>query len=139
MALLDEKTFLSFNKQDMYKIYIDISKKLREKDTFIEKIMTQLAEKFLVNKMVSCLDNREHAMIEVAIQTDNNEQVRDFQKISQSSFQSSAWRSIIEKLATISIVALIQWWNCSFLWVSSIRSRRQYAIEATIENCKSSI
>ena len=31
MALLDEKAFLSLNKPDMYKIYIDISKKLQKK------------------------------------------------------------------------------------------------------------
>ena len=80
MALLDEKAFLSLNKQDMYKIYIDISKKLQEKDTFIEKVITQLAEKLLDNKVVSGQDSRKHAMVEVAIQTDNNEQVRDFQK-----------------------------------------------------------
>ena len=53
MALLDEKAFLSLNKQDMYKLYIDISKKLQEKDTFIEKVITQLAEKLLDNKVVS--------------------------------------------------------------------------------------
>ena len=82
MALLDQKAFLSLNKQDMYKIYIDISKKLQEKDTFIEKVITQPAEKLLDNKVVSGQDNREHAMVEEAIQTDNSEQVRDFQKTS---------------------------------------------------------
>ena len=82
MALLDEKAFLSLNRQDMYKIYIDISKKLQGKDTFIEKVFTQLAEKLLDNKAVSGQDIREHAMVEVAIQTDNSEEIRDFQKIS---------------------------------------------------------
>ena len=65
----------------MYKIYFDISKKLQEDDTFIEKVMTQLAEKLLDNKVVSGRDNRENAMVESAIQTENNEQIRDFQKI----------------------------------------------------------
>ena len=81
MALLDEKAFLSLNKQDMYKIYFDISKKIQEKDSFIEKVITQLAEKLLDNKVESGQDNREHAMVEVAIQTNNTEQVRHFQKI----------------------------------------------------------
>ena len=82
MALLDEKAFLSLNKQDMYKINIDISIKLQEKDTFVKKGITQLAEKLLYNKVVSGQDKSEHAMVEKAIQTDNNEQERDFQKIS---------------------------------------------------------
>ena len=77
-----KQAFLSLNRQNMYKIYIDIFKKLQEKDTFIERVITQLAEKLLDNKFVSGQDNREHAMVEVAIQTDNSEQVRDFQKIS---------------------------------------------------------
>ena len=100
MAPLDEKAFLSLNKQDMFKIFIDISKKLQEKDSFIEKVITQLAEKLLDNKVVSGQDNREHVMVEVAIQTDNNEQVRDFQKISIKDFNETLviGSSIIGKL-----------------------------------------
>ena len=56
--------------------------KITRKGHVYLKIMLQLAEKLLDNKMVSGQDNREHAMVEVAIQTDNNEKIRDFQKIS---------------------------------------------------------
>ena len=50
--------------------------------------------------MLSGQDNREHAMVEVAIQTDNNEQVRDFQKISIKDVNESLviGSSIIGKL-----------------------------------------
>ena len=47
---------------------------------FIKKVITQLAENLLDNKVVNGQDNRDHDMVEVAIQTDNNEQVRNFQK-----------------------------------------------------------
>ena len=50
--------------------------------------------------MVSGQNNREHAMVEVAIQTDNNEQVRDFQKISIKDVNNNLviWSSNFGKL-----------------------------------------
>ena len=50
--------------------------------------------------MVSGQDNRKHSMVEVAIQTDNNEQVADFQNISNEDVNKNLviGSSIIPKL-----------------------------------------
>ena len=53
MSTLQERTFMMLNKEEMNKIYVEISTILSEKDNFTQNFVAKLANKELDNDLVS--------------------------------------------------------------------------------------
>ena len=88
--MIDKQTCMSLSKEEAFKIFDKLQKKLEEKDMFMKDVITKYAQKILdggskvhdnsARTLETGIQSRTGIMVEISTQMDDFEKVRSFRK-----------------------------------------------------------